>query len=369
MSGERKRPRTQDLETLWDIATLLQTSLNLEQVLDMALTQAMKAVNAEAGTLWLQDNQTDEYIYPVLARGPKADGIKGLKLKKGEGMAGWVVANGQLQLISDVSEDPRWAQRFDRSTGFITRSLLCVPLLTQTSCIGCIQLVNKQDGKLFDDDDVNLCQALAGVIGIAVENSRLYTDLKTMFKSFLVTLASAIDARDPYTRGHSDRVSKYSMGIGKALGLSDKEQELLERAALLHDIGKIGIRDNILLKEAPLDKEEFQIMQTHTIVGKKILHDILPAYLVQEISQGAACHHERYDGKGYPQGMKGNEIPLIARIIAIADTFDAMTTDRPYRKGFTMEAALQELQRYSGSQFDPKLVDKFLTEMRNGAYQ
>ena len=363
MNRDKKQRRTQDLEALWEIAQMLHTSLNLEQVLEMALTQAMKVVNAEAGTLWLND-QNNELIYPVLAKGPKADGLRGLQLKIGEGMAGWVTEQGQSQMVSDVTADPRWAQRFDQSTGFITRSLLCVPLLTPNSCIGCMQLVNKLDGNLFDEDDLNLCEALAGVIGIAVDNSRLYTDLKTMFKSFLVTLASAIDARDPYTRGHSERVSQYSLMMGKALGLSEEELEVLERAAFLHDIGKIGIRDHILLKESPLDNNEFQVMKAHTSIGCNILQGIQPAHLVKEISLGAACHHERYDGNGYPGGIKGQEIPLHARIMAIADTFDAMTTDRPYRKGLPRETALQEVQRCAGGQFDPKLVDIFLTQMK-----
>ncbi|GAB6179382.1 HD domain-containing protein [Desulfotomaculum defluvii] len=364
MNETTDKTRQQHLEALWEIAKSLQASLNLEEVLDLALTQAMGVAKAEAGTLWLSDNQSNEFIEPVLARGPKADGLKGLKLKIGVGVAGWVTAQGKSQLVSDVLNDPRWAQRFDQSTGFITRSLLCVPLLTHNTCIGCLQLVNKLDGELFNEDDLNLCEALAGVIGIAVENSRLYTDLKTMFKSFLSTLASAIDARDPYTRGHSERVSQYSLKIGKAIGLSEKEIEVLERAAFLHDIGKIGIRDNILLKEAPLDNDEFVIMKKHTNIGQEILQRIEPAHLVKEIALGAACHHERYDGKGYPQGIKGEEIPLQARIMAIADTFDAMTTDRPYRKGLAMDIALQEIKRCAGSQFDPVLAEVFLSEMK-----
>lgn len=366
MSDNSLKTRRQHLEALWDIAKSLQSSLNLEEVLDQALTQAMQVTKAEAGTLWLSDNDTNEYIEPVLARGPKAEGLKGLKLKIGEGMAGWVTAQGKSQMVADVLNDPRWSQRFDQSTGFITRSLLCVPLLTQTSSIGCLQLVNKLDGQLFNEDDLSLCEALAGVIGIAVENSRLYTDLKIMFKSFLVTLASAIDARDPYTRGHSERVSQYSLKIARAIGLSAKELDTLERAAFLHDIGKIGIRDNILLKEAPLDNEEFVIMKKHTDIGQEILQSIEPAHLVKEIALGAACHHERYDGKGYPQGISGEEIPLAARIMAIADTFDAMTTDRPYRKGLARDVALQEINRCAGSQFDPVLAAVFLSEMKKG---
>jgi len=353
-------------ETLWEIVKLLNNTLNLEQVLDTALTQAMAVVNAEAGTIWLNENGSYDYIYPVLARGPKADGLKGLKLKMGEGMAGWVTANGQAQMVSDVLNDPRWAKRFDQSTGFITRSLLCVPLSTQKATIGCLQLVNKCDGQLFNAGDLELCQALAGIMAIAIDNSRLYTDLKTMFTSFLTTLTATLDARDPYTRGHSERVSKYSMMIGRAINLPSEKLEVLERAALLHDIGKIGIRDHILLKESPLDNDEYAIMKTHASIGYKILQDIQPAYLVKDLCLGAAYHHERFDGRGYPYGIKEADIPLIARIIAVADTFDAMTTDRPYRKGLAPEVAFAELRRCAGTQFDPQLVEVFIAEYSKG---
>lgn len=356
-----------NIDILWDIARMLHSSLNLDDLLDTALTQTMRAVNAEAGIFWLNDNDTNEYIIPVIAKGTEAESLEGLKLMIGEGMAGWVTKEEQPQLISDVSNEPRWAKRFDQSTGLITKSLLCVPLVTQSSAIGCLQMVNKLDDQLFNEDDMSLCQALAGIIAIAVENSRLYNDLNTMFNSFLETLASALDARDPYTRGHSERVSKYSMLIGKALGLSGIELETLERAALLHDIGKIGIRDNILQKESPLDDEEYRIMKTHAEIGHKILLDIKPPKLMREICIGAAYHHERFDGKGYPHGIKETDIPLIARIIAIGDTFDAMTTDRPYRKGLPMETALSEVERCSGSQFDANLAALFIKAMKSKA--
>lgn len=359
------KPSSEHLGILWDITKLLQTSGNLQQLLDMALTQAMKAVRAEAGTLWLNDVENEGYMYPAVAKGPKADGLKGLKLKIGQGLVGWVAENAKPQLISDVSNDERWANKFDQSTGYKTYSLLCVPLVTQKTCIGCLQLVNKYNNELFDEDDLNLCQALSGIIAIAVENSRLFVDLKMMFKSFLLTLSSALDARDPYTRGHSERVSENSIKIGKALGFSTEQLEILERAALLHDIGKMGVRDNILLKEAPLDDEEFGIMRQHPDIGRKILQNVEPEHLFKEISQGTAYHHERFDGKGYPFGIKGDAIPLIARIIAVADTFDAMTSDRPYRKGLPVDVAIDEIQRCSGTQFDSELVEIFISYIRN----
>lgn len=354
--------KLENMQTLWQVVRLLNSSLNLNEVLEIALNQAMQVVDAEAGTLWLLNDE--QYLEPVIAKGPKADNLKGLKLKLGEGIAGWVTENKKSQFIMDVQGDERWAQRFDQKSGFITRSILCVPLVTQTSCIGCLQLVNKNGEKLFDENDLELCESLSGVIAVAIENGQLYTDLKNMLTGFLRSLSAALDARDPYTRGHSVRVSQYSLIIGKALNLSPEELETLERAALLHDIGKIGIRDNVLLKQSPLDDEEFKLMKEHPKLGEKILGDIVPQRLVRELCLGASYHHERYDGRGYPYGMAQEDIPLIARIIAIADTFDAMTTDRPYRKGLDKLVALQEIERCKGTQFDPILADLFIRELQ-----
>ncbi len=364
--GNKLEPKLENMQTLWQIVNLLNSSLDINEVLEIALDQAMRVVDAEAGTLWLVNSEEADILEPVIAKGPKADNLKGLKLKMGEGMAGWVTEHKTSQFVMDVQNDERWSQRFDQTSGFITRSLLCVPLITQSSCIGCLQLVNKLGDKLFDENDLELCESLSGVIATAIENGQLYTDLKIMLTGFLRTLSAALDARDPYTQGHSERVSDYSLMIGKTLQMSAEELEILERAALLHDIGKIGVRDDILLKQTPLDDEEFKIMKEHPKWGEKILDDIMPKKLVKDLCIGASFHHERYDGRGYPHGKMQEEIPLIARIIAIADTFDAMTSDRPYRKGLDKMVALEEIERCKGTQFDPALADLFINAMLKG---
>lgn len=199
-------------------------------------------------------------------------------------------------------------------------------------------------------------QNILGLQAAAREN-------KELFMSSIRMLATVIDAKDPYTRGHSERVKQFSMVIGEVMGLSEQELERLEITALLHDVGKIGIDDRILRKPTNLTPEEFEIMKTHPDKGAVILsqiqqlHDIIP---------GMRAHHENYDGSGYPQGLKGEEIPFFGRLITIADTFDAMTTDRPYQKAFTLEFALNRIRTMSGVKYDPKMVEAFGTACELG---
>lgn len=357
-----KANRIHKLQALLEISRELNSYLQPEDLVQLVLEKAMEVAAAEAGTLWLVGE--DGYIAPLVARGPRADGLKGLRLAPGEGLAGQVVARNQPSLVEDVTRDPAWASRFDQTTGFITRSLLCVPLRAREKVIGCLQLINKTTGNgLFNPEDLDLALAFAGHAAIALENSRLYSQLHTLLHSLITALTSSLDARDPYTRGHSERVARYSLMAGRELGLTAEELESLERAALLHDLGKIGIRDHVLLQEGPLDKDKWEIMKTHPQIGARILEDVAPRSLVRDIYAGALYHQEKYDGTGYPQGLKREEIPLVGRIISVADTFDAITTDRPYRKGAPLPEALAEIRRFAGVQFDPQVAAAFCRAM------
>lgn len=356
--SQELQQRIEELEKLLRVSMVLNSTLRLEEVLVMVLDQAMDTLQAEAGTLWLFTEDGAELL-PLVARGPKGDALKGLRLKRGEGLAGQVADSMEPILVSDVTKDPRWASRFDAATGFITRSILCVPMVNKGKSIGCLQLVNKLGGQLFTERDLHLSMSLAGQSAVVIENSQLYSRLDLLLTSRIRTLSSALDARDPYTRGHSERVSKYSVAIARAMDLPEKELEDIEKIALLHDIGKIGVRDDVLLQQGPLNDEQWKMMKSHTTVGARILGAIEPQSLAREWMKGALYHQERYDGKGYPQGLAGKDIPLVARIIAVADTLDAMTTDRPYRKGRSFEEALWEILRCAGTQFDPEVVAAF----------
>lgn len=198
---------------------------------------------------------------------------------------------------------------------------------------------------------------VANQIAMATENSKLNEDLRDLFFSTVQSLVNTIEAKDTYTAGHSERVTRYSLLITDVLKLSQEEKSVVRLAGLLHDIGKIGIIEGILKKDESLNDEDWKMIRQHPVIGAKILEP------VKQMASLIPCirhHHERYDGRGYPDGIKGNDIPLYARIIAIGDTFDAMTSDRSYRKGLPVEVSLHEIEKNKGSQFDPYLAGLFI---------
>jgi HD-GYP domain-containing protein (c-di-GMP phosphodiesterase class II) len=234
--------------------------------------------------------------------------------------------------------------------------MICVPLKSKEKVIGVLQVINKKYD-FFDEEDKEALIALANQVAIAIENADLYQEVKEAFYCTAMALAEAIEKRDPYTGGHTKRVMDYSITIGKAMGLSKRELENLELAAILHDVGKIGVKDDILLKRGRLSPEELEEMIRHTKYGAEILNHLRH---LRDVALGVKGHHERFDGKGYPDSLSGEEIPLIARIIAVADSFDAMTSDRPYRKAVDLERAFEELKNNMGTQFDRKVVEAFI---------
>lgn len=213
--------------------------------------------------------------------------------------------------------------------------------------------------KPFDPE--RLCMVVESGIKkyeMTTSKTQLVCDLSELFYKTIKSIAYALDAKDSYTHGHSMRVTLYSLALANALGLSDELREEIETAGLLHDIGKIAIPEKILLKPGKLTEEEYDVIKTHPELGEKLVHSIGKLKLV---SNWLKSHHERYDGKGYPDGLVGEAIPISARIIALADTYDAMTSDRAYRKGLTHEMAIDEIKRCSGTQFDPGLAELFIS--------
>lgn len=239
--------------------------------------------------------------------------------------------------------------------------LVCIPLRTNDRPVGIMRLARGADQPGFDSDDRTLLTVCASQIAASLDNARLYQQLKEQNLQTISALAAAIDARDPYTRGHSEQVMRYAVRLGEVLGLSPQRIEHLRYGALLHDIGKIGIRDYILLKPGPLTEEEFSIMQTHPRIGADIIRNIKALHDVIPIIE---CHHERLDGRGYPGRLQGLEVSEDARILSIADAYDAMTSNRSYRKGMQPEEAFQALRRGRSSQWDAALVEVFIEMMR-----
>ena len=347
--------KLQQAKTIIELSALVNSTLDTGEIRKRAIEAATCLVNAETGSLLLVDQETGELFFEV-ALGEKGNALKEIRLARGQGIAGWVAEQGESIIIHDVLSDPRFFSGADSKSTFRTRNMICVPVKTKNRVVGVLQAINKKTG-LFDDEDKEGLCALANQVAIAIENADLYAELKETFYETAHALAEMIEIRDPYTGGHTQRVMHYSAGIGRSMGLSAHEMERLRLAAILHDIGKIGIQDRILLKQDKLDPEELTTMNEHAALGSRALHSVKQ---MKDIIPGVRGHHEKFDGTGYPDRLKGTAIDPIARIIAVADTFDAMTTDRPYRKALSMQTAIDELKKSSWTQFDGDVVEHFI---------
>lgn len=237
------------------------------------------------------------------------------------------------------------------------KAIIAIPIFIKNSLKGILLLGEKLSEELYSKEDINMLTTLADEAGIAIENAQLYGDLKRTYLETVQALAQAIEASDKYTRGHSDRVTKMAIQIARELKISRVEIDTLKIACILHDVGKIGIIKEVLNKPDKLNEAEFNIIKKHPALGEEI---IAPVAFLAPIKPIVRHHHERFDGRGYPDGLKSESIPYLSRIIAVADTYDAMTSERPYRPALSTEIALAEIKRCSGTQFDPEIVKAFL---------
>ncbi|MEK6539447.1 MAG: HD domain-containing phosphohydrolase [Deltaproteobacteria bacterium] len=347
--------------TLAEVGTLLNSTLDQNVVRKMAMEAITRLMNAEVGSLLLVDDENKELYFEV-ALGDKGERVKEIRLKIGEGIAGWVAEHGKSLLLQDVRKDPRFYKSADQKTEFVTRDMVCVPVKVKDKVIGVLQAINRAEG-VFTEDDVELFQLFSNQVAIALDNARLYEEIRETFFATAEALAEAIEKRDPYTGGHTKRVVNYCLVAAKYLNLTPEELEILKLSAILHDVGKIGVEDRILRKPGNLDDEEAKIMKMHPLLGAEIMRHIRQ---LKDLIPGMLHHHERPDGKGYPEGLKGMDIPIVARIISAADTYDAMTTNRPYRKGLSRQTAIDEIKKEAGTQFDKEVAEAFVKAFEAG---
>ena len=347
--------------TLAEVGTLLNSTLDQNVVRKMAMEAITRLMNAEVGSLLLVDEENKELYFEV-ALGDKGERVKEIRLKIGEGIAGWVAEHGNPLLLQDVRKDPRFYKSADQKTEFVTRDMVCVPVKVKDKVIGVLQAINRAEG-VFTEDDVELFQLFSNQVAIALDNARLYEEIRETFFATAEALAEAIEKRDPYTGGHTKRVVNYCLVAAKYMNLTPEELEILKLSAILHDVGKIGVEDRILRKPGNLDDEEAKIMKMHPLLGAEIMRHIRQ---LKDLIPGMLHHHERPDGKGYPEGLKGRDIPIVARIISAADTYDAMTTNRPYRKGLSHKTAIDEIKKEAGAQFDKEVAEAFVKAFEAG---
>lgn len=356
--------RNTQLENLIEISRKLALSLDVDHVLRSTVERAVELIRCEAGSLLLVDIVTDELLFKI-ALGPAGAKLIDTRLPPGAGIAGTVVRTGKPLIVNDAKSDPRHYGDVDASTALTTHSLLCVPLIGKDRVIGALEVMNKIDGLPFDEEDLVSLAAFAIQSTIALENARLYSELKHAFRDTVRVIANAVEARDPYTAGHSERVTKVALETARELGWGPEKIDLLEIGALLHDIGKIGVSDAILRKPGPLTDAEYQEMKEHPVLGVRMLESVS---VLRPVLPYVLYHQEHYDGNGYPFGLAAKEIPIEGRMLAVVDTLDAMTSDRPYRRGMSMEQALAEIVRNRGTQFDPEIVDALLRVAASGKF-
>jgi HD-GYP domain-containing protein (c-di-GMP phosphodiesterase class II) len=333
------------------IGTAIVSYESIDNLLGLIVENATTALEAQMGSLLLVDTDKQELVVKsTWSVTGEAQHVQRMHL--GEGIVGWVAKEGSSMRAS--GSPPAVGLMSDQKREC---AVLCVPLTIRDKTIGVLSLLRDDVKRQFEEDDELVLGNIGSQIAVAIENYRLNQDVEHTYFETIMALALAVEAKEPHTAGHSKRVGFYSVKIGEMMGVDDEMLKRLKHGGLLHDVGKIGIKDEILLKPGSLTPEEWRVMQQHSVIGEAILKPVRSLTTVAELVR---CHHEWYDGSGYPSGLKGEAIPLGSRILTVADAYDAMMTDRPYRKRLSLEEAKAELRKGAGKQFDPHVVDAFL---------
>ncbi len=327
-------------------------SVSREDFAKAVLESACQLMRCARGSIMLWDEK-EGCLKIAAVKSPFAGRPQQLFLKSGEGVAGKAFASGQAILVSDPQKDPRYIQTDTEAA----EPFLSIPLLVKSKPIGVLNLHATGDSEPFTGYRSKFLSILAGEAAVMLHNQDLLDNLQTFYLEMAQTLARACDSKDGRSPDHADRARKGARLLAEELGLPDQMGRYIEYAALLHDIGKIAVDEALLRKPGKLTREEYEIIKKHPVTAHHIL---APVKYLGPVAQMVLYHQERYDGSGYPEALKGEEIPLGARLIAVIDAWESMTTDRPYRKALPPAQAQAELRRGAGTQFDPKIVAAFL---------
>jgi response regulator RpfG family c-di-GMP phosphodiesterase len=345
--------RLKEAVSLYRVSEAIAASLSLDEVLVTIGDAALHEINADMISTWLDDGKGGFAERQLLV----SDQLDG------DGDVGVLDPD---ELVERLGQDQNLVEQGANALRFFStkparqpNSLLAVPLKIKRRLLGWVTLVSFTHALRFDEGHRKLLSIIGARAAAAIENARLYEDLQATFQQTIRGLAKAIDKMDRYTSGHSDRVALYATFLAEQLGLPEDVVEVVNQSALMHDIGKIGCALN-LNKPGKLTQEEYEVFQKHPQYGRDILD---PIKFLHPLIPGVQLHHERWDGNGYPLRLKGNEIPLIARLIAVADAYDAMTSSRAYRRALPHEVAVGEIQRCSGTQFDPEVANAFIRDV------
>jgi response regulator RpfG family c-di-GMP phosphodiesterase len=368
----RQRLQTENIRlrealTIYRVSEAIALSHEIEKILDVVLRAAIDEVKADVATLHLLDGRTGQFEERVRIVGTDVDQRTGVPSP-----AFGVLAEQFAQGVPILAHGGKAARFFTESSApQELSSFVAVPLQVRGHMVGVMNVFAFTPGKKFDEGHRKMLAVLASRAASAIDNARLYGELRDsndsltranlsleeMFQQTVAGFAQALEESDLYTRGHSERVAVYSEILARGLTLPEAEIRNIVQAGVMHDVGKIGVRYDMLNKPGKLTPEEVAVFRQHPEKGKRILD---PVPCLHGLIDGCWCHHEWFDGGGYPRGLSGQNIPLVGRIVAIADAYDAMTSDRAYRRALSHEVAISEIERCSGSQFDPELGDAFV---------
>lgn len=350
--GEKELAREQQRLSLFlEFSERMFQLSSFDDVMERLLGDMARILDAREATFFALDPRRND-LYIRRFHGSRPDVVQDFRLKIGEGIAGAVAQDGQPRLVNDMASCPDYVPKMNP-----IRNIIVAPVTVRGKLIGVIN-VNDRRGEqdTFTERDLRLLTSLARLGGIALDNAKLYSEMREMLLATVRSLTMAIDAKDGFLAGHSERVAFLCAAMAKHLELSEQERDLLQIAALLHDIGNLGVPESILRKAGPLTRDEMSVIKEHPVQGACILN---PVKQLSEVLPGVIEHHERYDGKGYPRHLRETEISLQGAIISVADAFDAMTHERPFREAATPEKALAVIEQGAATQFDPSLVSVF----------
>lgn len=348
------------LETVLECSANLAGSTDLRSMMLQTLKGAVTELQAACGYIMLYDEDDPEVLLTEVAYSADGEFEFPERLAVGQGLTGYAVKMGQPIALHDASEEDftlegvRYRARSAVSIPLVSRNFMGAGQASVERTVGALTLLSGAAHGFTKNEDMQVLQSIGSMIAVAVANSQMELRQRTTFLKTLESLAKSLEARDTYTRGHSQRVSDLSMLIGEKVGLSAEALEELRVGTILHDIGKIGVPDQILNKPGRLTDEEFEIMKSHPVIGYEICQ---PLMLSEGVLLIIRNHHEKLDGSGYPDGLKGGELPLSLRIVCVADAFDAMSSRRPYRDVMDLHKVLGELARGAGTQFDSVVVE------------
>ncbi|HOP39604.1 MAG TPA: HD domain-containing protein [Geobacteraceae bacterium] len=345
-----------ELSLIHRVSGMLGNEMDVERICRLVLEEADKILSVNTLFLMLVDSERQE-LFSRFAIGGNDESILGFRISMTQDLISHIFHQGDPLTICDIVADDRFKLPYP------AKSILFVPLIADTRPVGMLVATDKVSGEEFWSQELQLMGIFSSEVASSLQKANLYEEINKLFLSTVKALATAIDAKDPYTYGHSRRVAELSVAIANELGMGRDRVRNLELASLLHDIGKIGTPENILRKPGVLQPEEYEKIKEHAGKGAEILSMIAE---FKEIVTWIRHHHEWYDGTGYPDRIAAETIPLEARIIAVADSYDAMTSDRPYRKGMPSETVVNIMEQFAGSQFDPVALDAFAQCLRKG---